>query len=59
MAPAYFPTGSAYRLRERFCGTCCAQQGVSLSSESFSPTTQKKRESSGMKGKTSGVKERN
>lgn len=48
MAPVHFPTGSAYRLRERFVGTSYAQQGVSSSRESLSPTTQRARESSGM-----------
>lgn len=50
MAPVHFPTWSAYRLRELFAGTSYAQQGVSLSRQSVSPTTQKEAwESSGMK----------
>lgn len=49
MAPVHFPAWSAYRLRELFVGTSYAQQGVSLSRESISPTTQKEMESSGMR----------
>lgn len=49
MAPVHFPTGSAYRLRDRFVGTYYAQQGVSSSRESLLSTTQKDRESGGMR----------
>lgn len=49
MAPVHFPTGSAYGLRERFVGTSHARQGVSSSRESLSPTTQRERDSSGVK----------
>lgn len=48
MAPVHFPTGSAYRLRERLVGTPYAQQGVFLPRESLSPTTQRERESGGV-----------
>lgn len=62
MAPVHFPTWSAYRFMELFVGTSYAQQGVFLSRESISPTTQKEMESSGMKDREkeeSGVKRRN
>lgn len=61
MAPVHFPTGSAYRLRERLVGTPYAQQGVFLPRESLSPTTQRERESGGVQNgkRESGVKRRN
>lgn len=49
MAPVHFPTGSAYRLRDRLVGIYDARPGVSLCRESLPSTTQKERESSGMK----------
>jgi len=49
MAPVHFPTGRASRLRGCVVGVHDAWQGVSLSRESLPSTTQKERESSGMK----------
>lgn len=55
MAPVHFPPGRAYRLRGCSAGIDDARQGVSLSRQSLPSTTQKERESTGMKRGTKKV----